>query len=97
MHFPTLQEPGMTSEYAAECAKLFRHFAIDFKTRKVKQGELNIFEHGGKVLTSSTFEIQSLLFPAQRAHSTRCGAQKGNPATMYSKERCDSINNKLHL
>uniref|UniRef100_UPI00358F8063 general transcription factor II-I repeat domain-containing protein 2A-like n=1 Tax=Myxine glutinosa TaxID=7769 RepID=UPI00358F8063 len=45
IHFPTLQEqkPAVTSEYAAECAKLLQAFGERFQDMKSKQRELNIF------------------------------------------------------
>jgi len=45
VHFPTLQEqkPAVTSEYAAECAKLLQAFGERFQDMKSKQRELNIF------------------------------------------------------
>ena len=45
MHFPTLQEqkPAVTSEYAAECAKLLHAFGERFQDIKGKTNKLNIF------------------------------------------------------
>ncbi|KAK0132869.1 General transcription factor II-I repeat domain-containing protein 2A [Merluccius polli] len=45
VHFPTLQEqkPSVTSEYAAECAKLVHAFGERFQDMKSKVKELNIF------------------------------------------------------
>ncbi|XP_035862707.1 general transcription factor II-I repeat domain-containing protein 2B-like [Sander lucioperca] len=45
VHFPTLQEqkPAVTSEYAAECAKLLHAFGERFQDMKSKVKELNIF------------------------------------------------------
>ena len=45
VYFPTLQEqkPAVTSEYAAECAKLLHAFGERFQDMKIKVKELNIF------------------------------------------------------
>uniref|UniRef100_UPI0035901BC1 general transcription factor II-I repeat domain-containing protein 2-like n=1 Tax=Myxine glutinosa TaxID=7769 RepID=UPI0035901BC1 len=62
IHFPTLQEqkPAVTSEYAAECAKLLQAFGERFQDMKSKQRELNIF--------ATPFNVEPADVPDNRQH-----------------------------